>query len=379
MLNFDLSEEQTMIRDMARNFAKKELLPQAEHYDQSHEFPWPVVRKAQRAGLVSTNVPEEYGGPGLGVLEECLINEELAWACSGIQTALMLNNLAAWPIILAGNADQKARYLTRLTDGGQLGAYGLTEPAAGSDVAGILTTAVRQGDAYILNGTKTWITNAPVSSFSVIFAKTDPPARHRGISAFILDHAWPGVTLGKPIPKLGQHAAWTGEIVMEDVHVPAENLLGREGDGFIIAMQVFDRSRPPVSAAAVGVARRALDEATRYAQERQAFGKPIIAQQGVSFMLADMAIGVEAAELLVRQAAWLVDNGRPNVKDAACAKAFAADVAMKSATDAVQVFGGYGYSQEYPVEKLMRDAKIYQIYEGTSQIQRVIIARELTK
>jgi acyl-CoA dehydrogenase len=238
---------------------------------------------------------------------------------------------------------------------------------------------VRQGDEYILNGTKTWITNAPVSSFSVIFAKTDPPARHRGISAFILDHAWPGVTLGKPIPKLGQHAAWTGEIVMEDVHVPAENLLGREGDGFIIAMQVFDRSRPPVSAAAVGVARRALDEATRYAQERQAFGKPIIAQQGVSFMLADMAIGVEAAELLVRQAAWLVDNGRPNVKDAACAKAFAADVAMKSATDAVQVFGGYGYSQEYPVEKLMRDAKIYQIYEGTSQIQRVIIARELTK
>ncbi len=379
MLSFTLTEEQEMIRDLARNFAKKELLPKAEHYDQSDEYPWPVIKKAQKAGLLSSNIPVEYGGPGLGVLEECLINEELAWACSGIQTVIMLNNLAAWPILLAGNEQQKERYLPRLTEGGQLAAYALTEPAAGSDVAGILSTAVRQGDEYVLNGTKTWITNAPVASFSVIFAKTDPEARHRGMSAFILDHSWPGVTLSKPIPKMGQHAAWTGEIVMEDVRVPAENRLGADGEGFLIAMKVFDRSRPPVAAAAVGVARRALDEAVRYAQERKAFGKPIAALQAINFMLADMAINIEAAEHLVRHAAWLVDNGQSNVKEAAIAKAFAADMCMKATTDAVQIFGGYGYSREYPVEKLMRDAKIYQIYEGTSQIQRVIIARELTK
>lgn len=379
MLDFTLTEEQEMIREMARSFARKEILPKAEHYDQAHEFPWPIIKKAQRAGLLSSNVPEQYGGPGMGVLEECIINEELAWACSGIQTAIMLNNLAAWPILLAGNDDQKARYLPRLTTGGQLAAYALTEPAAGSDVAGILATAVRSDDAYILNGTKTWITNAPVSAFSVIFAKTDPAARHKGISAFIVEHDWPGVTLGKPIPKLGQHAAWTGEVILADVRVPAANRLGNEGDGFGIAMRVFDRSRPPVSAAAVGVARRALHEATKYAQERKAFGKPLVAQQAISFMLAEMAINVAAAELLVRRAAWLVDNGQPNVMEAAAAKAFAADTAMKAATDAVQVFGGYGYGREYPVEKLMRDAKIYQIYEGTSQIMRVIIARELTK
>jgi acyl-CoA dehydrogenase len=379
MLDFRLNEEQTMMQEMARSFAKKEIAPVAEHYDQADEYPWPVIRKAFKAGLISTNVPEEYGGPGLDVLDECIINEELAWGCSGIQTALMLNNLAAWPIILAGSPGQKERYLTRLTEGGQLASYGLTEPAAGSDVAGILTTAARKGDEYFLNGSKTWITNAPVASFFIVFAKTQPDARHRGISAFIVERDWPGVTCSKPIPKMGQHAAWTGEIVMEDICVPAENRLGAEGDGFMIAMKVFDRSRPPVAAAAVGVARRALHEATRYAQERKAFGKPIIANQAVSFMLADMAINVEAAVLLVRQAAWLIDNGQPNVKEAAIAKAFAADTCMKTTTDAVQVFGGYGYSREYPVEKLMRDSKIYQIYEGTSQIQRVIIARELTK
>jgi acyl-CoA dehydrogenase len=379
VLNYTLSDEQVMIRDTARAFARKEMAPAAEHYDQADEYPWPVIRKAFKTGLISSNIPEEYGGPGLGVLEECLINEELAWGCSGIQTAIMLNNLAAWPILLAGTAEQKERYLPRLTNGGQLAGYGLTEPAAGSDVAGILTTATRRGDEYVLNGSKTWITNAPVASFFVIFAKTDLEARHRGITTFIVEREWAGVTCSKPMPKMGQHAAWTGEIVLEDVRVPVENRIGEEGEGFLVAMKVFDRSRPPVAAAAVGVARRALDEATRYAQERKAFGKPIIANQGVSFMLADMAISIEAAEHLVRHAAWLVDNGRRNVKEAAIAKAFAADMCMKVTTDAVQVFGGYGYSREYPVEKLMRDAKIYQIYEGTSQIQRVIIARELSK
>jgi acyl-CoA dehydrogenase len=378
-LNFDLNEEQVMIRDMARKFAAKEMLPVAEHYDQCDEYPWPVITKAQKTGLISSNISEEYGGPGLDVLGECIINEEMAQACSGIQTAIMLNNLAAWPILLAGSEAQKQHYLSRLTDGGQLAAYGLTEPAAGSDVAGILTTAVRQGDAYLLNGSKTWITNAPVASFFVIFAKTDFEARHRGISAFIVERDAPGVTCSKPIPKMGQHAAWTGEIVLENVRVPVENRLGNEGEGFLLAMRVFDRSRPPVAAAAVGVAQRALDEALRYAQARKAFGKPLIANQAISFMLADMAMNIEAARLLVWKSAWLIDNGQSNAKEAAFAKAFAADMCMKATTDAVQVFGGYGYGREYPVEKLMRDAKIYQIYEGTSQIQRMIIARELTK
>ena len=260
MLNFNLSEEQEMIRDMARNFAKKEMLPAAEHYDQSDEYPWPIIKKAQKAGLISSNIPEEYGGPGLGVLEECIINEELAWACSGIQTAIMLNNLAAWPILLAGNADQtgtlsaaadRRRSAGRLRadrTGGRLGRGRHPRPPR-----------CARATSIILNGTKTWITNAPVASFSVIFAKTHPEARHQGMSAFIVDHSWPGVTLSKPTPKMGQHAAWTGEIVMEDVRVPAENRLGEEGEGFLIAMKVFDRSRPPVAAAAVGVARRALD------------------------------------------------------------------------------------------------------------------------
>ncbi len=379
MLDYTLTGEQEMIRDLARSFAKKEILPVAELYDRNDEYPWPVVKKAQKLGLISSNVPERYGGPGFGVVEECIINEELAWGCSGIQTALMLNNVAAWPIILVGTEDQKQRYLPRLTQGGELGAYALTEPAAGSDVAGLLTAAVRQGEEYLLTGTKTWITNAPVASFFIAFAKTDFEARHRGMSAFIVDREWPGVTLSKPMKKMGQHAAWTGEIVMEDVRVPAENRLGNEGDGFAIAMRVFDRSRPPVAAAAVGVARRALDEATRYAMQRKAFGKRIVEHQGIGFMLADMAMSIEAAEHLVRHSAWLIDQGLPNVKEAAMAKAFAADACMKVTTDAVQVFGGYGYSAEYPVEKLMRDAKIYQIYEGTSQIQRVIIARELTR
>ena len=379
MLDFALSQEQEMIRDLARDFGRKEILPKAGHYDRADEYPWPIVRKAHRVGLISSNVPEAYGGPGLGVLEECLINEELAWACSGIQTALMLNNLAAWPILLAGDARQQQEYLPRLTEGGQLGAYALTEPAAGSDVAGIQCTAALRGEEYILNGAKTWITNAPVASFFIVFAKTAAEQRHRGLSAFIVERDWPGVTAGKPLPKMGQHAAWTGEIVFEDVRVPLANRLGAEGEGFLLTMLVFDRSRPAVAAAAVGVARRALEEATRYAKERQAFGKPIIAQQGVGFMLADMAMQIEAARLLVHKAAWLVDHDKPNVLEAACAKAFAADMCMKVTTDAVQVFGGYGYSREYPVEKLMRDAKIYKIYEGTSQIQRVIIARELAR
>lgn len=379
MISFQMSDEQRMIRDMARDFAENEILPVAEEYDTSHEFPWPVIRKAQEVQIMNLNIPEEYGGPELGVLEECIVNEELAYACSGIQTALMLNSLATLPILLAGSGEQKKKYLSRLADDGQMAAYALTEPDAGSDVAGIKSRAIRKGDEYILNGSKAWITNAPVADFYVVFAKTDPDAQHRGISCFFVEREWDGVTVGEPLNKLGQHAAHTGELFFEDVHVPAENILGHEGEGFMIAMRVFDRSRPPVSGAAVGVARRAMDEAVKYASERLAFGKPIGYQQGISFKLADMAAEIEAARLLVWQAAWLVDNGFPNVKQAAYAKVIAADTAMKTTVNAVQVFGGNGYSAEYPVAKLMRDAKIYQIYEGTSEILRVVIGRELLR
>jgi acyl-CoA dehydrogenase len=380
MLSFEFSDELRMLRDLAHQFAEKEIVPVAEHYDTSGEYPWPIIKKAHTLGLSNLNIPEEYGGPGTSVLEECIVNEELAWGCSGIQTALMLNSLAAWPIILGGNHAQKQKYLGEwMMDNGKMASYGVTEPGAGSDVAGMKTTAVRKNGAYVLNGSKTWITNAPIADLFVIFAKTDPAARHRGISAFIVERGWPGLSTGKPMHKMGQHAAWTGEVFLEDVEVPVENRLGEEGQGFVIAMKVFDRSRPTVSAAAVGVARRALEEAVRYAGERHTFGRPIHEHQGVAFMLAEMAMNIEAARLLVHKSAWMVDQEMSNVMVAAFAKAFAADTVMKATTDAVQVFGGYGYSAEYPVEKLMRDSKIYQIYEGTSQIMRYIISRELYK
>ena len=375
----ELSDDHTMLQNLARDFARKEIIPKAEHYDQSGEWPWDIFNKARKVGLVNLNIPEEYGGGGASVFEECLVGEELAYGCSGIQTALMLNQLAALPMLVAANAAQKEQYFTRIIEEGKIIAYCMTEPDAGSDVAGIKTTAVRKGDKYIMNGAKTWITDGPVASFFTVFAKTDPAGRHKGMSCFIVERDWPGVSTSKPLDKLGQHAAQACQVFFEDVEVPAENLLGREGDGFMIGMKVFDKSRPPVAAAATGVARRALDEAVKYAGERTAFGQAIHHYQAVGFMLADMKIRVEAARALTWKSAWLVDNHKRNTMEAAAAKAFAADAAVLNAVDAVQVFGGNGYSREYPVEKLMRDAKIYQIYEGTTQIQKGIILRELYK
>ncbi|MBW7885126.1 MAG: acyl-CoA dehydrogenase family protein [Caldilineaceae bacterium] len=376
-LHLELSDDLLMLQNLARDFARKEIMPVAEHYDRTGEWPWDVWKKALKIGLVNLNIPEGYGGGGASVLEECIVAEELAYGCSGIQTALMLNQLAVLPILIAGNADQMGRYFPRLVEEGKIIAYCMTEPDAGSDVAGIKTTAVRKGDHYVLNGTKTWITDGPVASYFTVFAKTDPDARHKGMSCFIVERDWKGVSTSKPLEKLGQHAAQACQVFLEDVEVPAENLLGREGDGFMIGMKVFDKSRPPVAAAATGVARRALDEAVKYGGERMAFGQPIFSFQGVGFMLADMKIRVEASRALTWRSAWLIDNGKRNTVEAAAAKAFSADAAMINATDAVQVFGGNGYSKEYPVEKLMRDAKIYQIYEGTTQIQKGIILREL--
>ncbi|CAN5839080.1 acyl-CoA dehydrogenase family protein [soil metagenome] len=376
-LQLELTGDQKMLQDLARDFTRREVIPKAEHYDRTGEWPWDIFNKAREVGLVNINIPEDYGGLGASVLDECIVTHELAYGCTGIQTALMLNQLAVLPILIAGNVDQKQRYFPRLIDDGKVISYALTEPDAGSDVAGIKTTAVRDGDHYVLNGAKTWITDAPVASYFVVFAKTDPNGGHKGMSAFIVERGFKGVSTSKPLEKMGQHAAQTGMVFLENVEVPVENRLGNDGDGFMIAMKVFDKSRPPVAAAATGLARRALDEAVKYAGTRTTFGKPIATYQGVGFMLADMKIRTEAALSLVWKAAWLVDNGKRNTMEAAIAKAFCADAAMQNATDAVQVFGGNGYSREYPVEKLMRDAKIYQIYEGTTQIQKMIIMREL--
>lgn len=375
-VNFSLTDEQRDIQLLARNFAQNEIAPVAEHYDKTHEYPWPVVKKAQQMGMTAMNVPEKYGGLGLSLFEEILVGEELAWGCSGMSTAIAVNGLAILPILIAGTEEQKAEYGRRLVDG-QMASYCLTEPEAGSDVAGIKTTARQEGDHYILNGSKTFITGATVANFYTVFAYTNPEQRYNGMTCFIVERDWEGVSVGKPFAKMGQHASDTAEVIFDNVKVPESHVLGEEGAGFLIAMKVFDRSRPGTAAGALGVARRALDESIQYAQTRVSMGKPIWQHQAVGHMIADMAIELEAARLLVWKSAWAVDAGERNTTISAFAKAYAADTAMKITTNAVQVFGGYGYMAEYPVEKLMRDAKIFQIYEGTSQIQRNIVVREL--
>ena len=375
-VSFGLTEEQKMIQQLARDFARNEIAPAAEHYDKAHEYAWPVVEKAQELGLTCATIPEEYGGLGLSLFEEVVVQEELAWGCSGISTAIGVNNLAILPILIAGNEEQKDEYCGRLVNG-DLAAYCATEPEAGSDLASIKTTARKKNGDYILNGNKTFITGATVADFYTVFAYTDPSVRHKGMSCFIVDREWEGVSVGKPFEKMGQHASDTAEVVFDDVRVPESHLLGEEGVGFLIAMKVFDRSRPPTAAGAVGVAQRALDESIRYAKERTTWGKPLWQHQAIGHLIADMAMEVEASRLLVWKSAWDFDSSGDNTVSTAFAKAYAADTAMKITTDAVQVFGGYGYMAEYPVEKLMRDVKIFQIYEGTSQIQREIVVREL--
>lgn len=375
-VSFDLTEEQKMIQKLARDFAKNEIVPVSEHYDKTEEYPWPVIKKAQELGLTARIVPEEYGGMGLSHFEDCLINEELAWGCSGINLAIGVSGLGIAPILIAGTHEQKTEYFGRLLDG-QLAAYCLTEPEAGSDVAAIRTTAKKEGDHYIINGNKTFITGGSVSDFYTVFAYTDPSKRHKGMSCFIVDRDWEGVSTGKPFEKMGQRAANTAPVNFDNVKVPVSHLVGEEGDGFLIAMKVFDRTRPGTAAGAVGVARRALEESIEYAKTRVTFGKPIWRHQAIGHMIADMAMEIEAARMLVWKSAWAMDAGVRNTTAAAFAKAYAADMAMKVTTNAVQVFGGYGYMSEYPVEKLMRDIKLFQIYEGSSQIQRDIVVREL--
>ena len=376
-ISFDLTDEQRMLQQSVRDFVTNEIIPVAEHYDQTAEFPAPVVEKGRELGLTMVNIPEEYGGMGASVLDECIIGEELAYGCSGISTAMTVNSLAALPLIVGGTEEQKHKWLGHLVEGG-MAAYAVTEPDAGSDVIGMRCRAELKGDKYIVNGSKTFISNANVADYFTVFVVTDPEAGHRGLSCFVIEKDSPGVSISKHFDKLGQRSADTAEITFENVEVPAENLIsGHAGSGFGIAMKVFDKSRPPVAAGAVGVARRALEESIKYAQERETFGVEIWKHQSIGHLIADMAMNVDAARLLVWRAAALVDQGGRNAKFASMAKAFAADAAMKITVDAVQVFGGYGYMKEYPVEKLMRDVKVFQIYEGTSQIQRNIITREL--
>ena len=378
-ISFALTDEQKALRELSREFAEKEIRPRAAEYDEHSTHPADVIAKAHELGLMNVHVPEEYGGLGLPGFEGMLVGEELSWGCSGMAVSIVANTLGAGPILLAGSDEQKARWLPPLLDSPILCSFGLTEPDAGSDVARMKTTAERRGDEYVLNGSKTFITNAGQAAWTVVFAKTDSSNGHRGISAFIVPMDTPGVTIEKHLDKMGQRSTDTSAFALTDVVVPAENRLGEEGDGFKIAMQTLDFTRPGTAAGAVGVAQAAYEYAVDYAKERVTFDVPIAMHQGVNFMIADMATETEAARLLTWQAAWMLDNGygRRATLYSSFAKRFAADTAMKVATDAVQVFGGYGYIKEYPVEKLMRDAKLFQIYEGTSQIQRLVIAKEI--
>jgi acyl-CoA dehydrogenase len=376
-MEFEQTGEQSRLIERARGFAREQIAPAAAEHDRTAEFPHEVAEKARREGLANLIAPEEYGGEGLGPVEVCMICEELSWGCLGIGGAISLNNLAADCLNIAGTDAQKDKYLARLCAEGGFASYAATEPEAGSDVAGISTRAERRNGTWVLSGEKMWTGHAAEAAFMVVFAKTEPDAGHRGISAFVVDADLPGVEVKRKIPKMGQRAYSSCEVVFHDVELPGDALLGEEGEGFRLAMKVFDRSRPMVASFAVGLAQRCLDEALGYAGQREAFGQPIAAFQGVGFKLAEMGMKTEAARLLTHKAAWRAARGERNTLEAAYAKTFAADTAMEAATEAVQVFGGRGYSQDYPVEKLFRDAKALQIYEGTGEVQRQIMVREL--
>jgi len=378
-ISFALTDEQKALRELSHEFAVKEIRPKAAEYDVEMKHPADVIAKAHEVGLMNLHVPSEYGGPEIGLFEGALVSEELNWGCSGIGTAITCSGLGAAPVIIAGTDEQKRKWLPPLIESPILCSFGLTEPDAGSDVARMKSTAVRKGDEYVLNGSKTFITNAGYADWTIVFAKTDLEREHRGISAFIVPMDTPGMTLEEHLDKMGQRSTDTSAFAMTDVVVPAASRLGEEGDGFKIAMQTLDGTRPGTAIGAVGVARAAYEYACDYAKERVTFGQPIAMYQGVNFMIADMATKIEAARLLTWQAAWMLDNGwgRKATLYSSMAKRFAADTAMEVTTDAVQIFGGYGYMKEYPVEKLMRDAKLFQIYEGTSQIQRLVIARDV--
>ena len=379
-MHFKLSEEHEMIRKMVRDFAKNEVAPTAAERDEEERFDRALFDQMAELGLTGIPWPEEYGGIGSDYLAYVIAIEELSRVCASTGVTLSAHtSLAGWPIFKFGTEEQKQTFLRPMAEGKKIGAYGLTEPGSGSDAGGMKTIAKRDGDHYILNGSKIFITNGGIADIYVVFALTDPESKQRGTSAFIVESDTPGFSVGKKESKLGIRSSPTTEIMFEDCRIPVENLLGEEGQGFKVAMQTLDGGRNGIAAQAVGIAQGALDASVEYARERHQFGKPIAAQQGIGFKLADMATDVEAARLLTYQAAWLESEGLPYGKESAMSKVFAGDTAMRVTTEAVQVFGGYGYTKDYPVERYMRDAKITQIYEGTQEIQRLVISRMLTK
>jgi acyl-CoA dehydrogenase len=378
-MHFGLSDDEKMLQDTARKFAREVMRPKAAHCDEQEHFPKDMIEEAWRVGLLNMTIPTEYGGSALSHVAQALVSEELAWGCAGIGTSIIANDLALLPIHIGGSPEQKQRFVKPFTEAFKLASFGLTEPNAGSDVAGMRCTARREGDLYVVNGQKQWITNGEYADQYSLFCTTDPGARHKGIMCLVVEGRPAGLTVGKHEKKMGQRASNTVTLTFEDVKVPVANRIGKEGEGFSIAMETLDNSRPLTAMFSVGLARAAMEHSLDYAKQRQQFGKPIMDFQAIQFMIADMAAEIQASRLLCLQSAWMLDEGQRNTLVSSYAKRFAADMAMKITTDAVQVFGGYGYSREYPVEKLMRDAKLIQIYEGTSQVQRLVIARELVK
>jgi len=379
-VDYQLNEQQIMIRDLAREIAKGKIKPKAAEYDEKEEFPWEIMKLLADSDLFGVYIEEKYGGTGGGVLELAIATEELSRACGGVAVCFAASALGTYPIILFGSEEQKKKYLPDLASGKKLAAFAITEAEAGSDASNMQTTARKEGDFYVLNGTKQWITNGGEAQVYTVIAMTDKTKGARGASAFIVEKDTPGFTFGKKEKKLGIRASSTSELVFTDCKIPKENLISREGMGFIVAMKTFDSSRPGVAAQAVGIAQGALDLAIEYARQRVQFGKSISSFQGIQFMLADMATAVEAARSLVYASCRHVDSGAKSLaRESSMAKLFASDVCMKVTTDCVQIFGGYGYMRDYPIEKFMRDAKITQIYEGTNQIQRDIIARHLIR
>lgn len=378
-MNFRLSEEHEMIRKMVRDFAKNEVAPTAAQRDEEEHFDRAIFDKMAELGLTGIPFPEEYGGIGSDYLAYAITVEELSKVCASTGVTLSAHtSLASWPIYKFGTEEQKKKFLTPLAQGKKIGAYGLTEPGSGSDAGGMRTTAKLDGDSYILNGSKIFITNGGIAEIYVVFAVTDPTSK-KSTTAFIVESSTPGFSVGKKEKKMGIRSSPTTEIIFEDCRIPKENVLGEVGQGFKVAMMTLDGGRNGIAAQAVGIAQGALDEAVAYAKNRVQFGKPILEQQGVSFKIADMATMIEASRLLTYQAAWLESEGLPYGKESAMSKLIAGDTAMKVTTEAVQIFGGYGYTKEYPVERFMRDAKITQIYEGTQEIQRLVIARTVAK
>jgi acyl-CoA dehydrogenase len=379
MPDFSLSAEQESLRDAARKFARTEMAPHAAECDRTGRFPEEIYRKAYELGFMNLNVPAEYGGSGLGVVDQCLIVEELAYACGGMTTSIIANCLALEPILLGGTPEQRDRFLRPFCAQYQLASFCLTEPSGGSDAGGLRTRARRDGDDYVLEGEKCFITNGPHASLYTVFATLDPSLRHRGIAAFVVPRSTSGVVAGKDEEKMGHRASSTGTIRFEGARVPATHRLGGEGEGFALAMRTLDQTRTPIGALATGIAQAALDHAARYSLKRETFGKPISEHQAIQIKLANMAQSVHAARLLTWHAAWTIDRGAKGTLESSIAKCFASDAALRVADEAIQTFGGYGYMKDYPVEKLLRDAKLTQIYEGANEIQRGVIARELLR